>query len=274
MNKNKPVIVTTDGSVHSHRVLPHAALLAAALEAPLELLQVLDTEPDGQKARSDAAAVLANLGIGGDVLIETPQPGETTAETIQRVVARRDATVLSIDSRGYGALRHVLHGSVALDVLKSTELPLLVSGPNLELAADEAEPYRVVATSDGSRASEASLKALGMLDGAIKVMLLRVHEHEPGGLDNEAAVRTCQDELEEARRLLPASMMVETAVREIPLGGGIDTAIIEKAKEFGAHAIAMSTQGHNARRHVVMGSVAMTMLGRSPLPLLLVRAEP
>jgi nucleotide-binding universal stress UspA family protein len=67
-------------------------------------------------------------------------------------------------------------------------------------------------------------------------------------------------------------MSVETLVREIPLGAGVDTTIIETAQELGAHAIAMSTHGHSAGRHVVMGSVAMLLLGRSPLPLLLARA--
>jgi hypothetical protein len=35
----------------------------------------------------------------------------------------------------------------------------------------------------------------------------------------------------------------------------------------------MSTHGMSARKHVMMGSVATTMLGRSPLPLSLARSE-
>lgn len=276
MNRNKPVLVTTDGSVHSHRVLPHAALLATALNAPLILLQVPDeNEADGERAREAAVATLARLGIDGEVLVEAREGREKTAETILRVAGRLDAAVLAIDSRGHGALRHALHGSVALDVLATARLPLLVSGPLLELPAPEAAPYRIVATSDGSPASAAVLHALGALtgDGGFGLTLLRVHEHEPGGHDNEAAMQSCRDELEAARGLLPAALKVETVVREIPRGAGIDTAIVEKAQEVGAHAIAISTHGHSARRHVVMGSVALTLLGRSPLPLLLARAE-
>jgi len=274
MNQNRPVIVTTDGSAHSHRVIPHAALLASALDAPLLLLEVHDaSQPNGVRAESEAASTLARLGIVGEILIEGPQPGEKTAQAILRVVTQRDAAALAIDSQGHGALRHALHGSVALDVLKAADLPLLVSGPSLDLPSSEASTYRLVATSDGSRASEALLRALGALDAGIEVLLLRVHEREPAGRDDAAAVQKCQDELETARQLLPASMSVQTAVREIPRGAGVDTAIVEEANKFGAHAIAMSTHGHSARRHVVMGSVAMTLLGRSPLPLLLVRSE-
>jgi nucleotide-binding universal stress UspA family protein len=276
MNERKPVLVTTDGSAHSHRVLPHAALLAKALKAPLVLLQVPDeNEANGGLARDAASATLARQSIDGEVLIEAREGRENTSGAVLRVAERLDAAVLAIDSRGHGALRHVLHGSVALDVLRTASLPLLVSGPSLELPAPEASPYRVVVTSDGSDASGAALRALGALagDGGFEITLLRVHEHEPGGADDAAAVQACREELEAARALLPAGLSVETVVREIPRGAGIDTAIVEKAQELGAHAIAMSTHGHSARRHVVMGSVALTLLGRSPLPLLLARAE-
>jgi nucleotide-binding universal stress UspA family protein len=62
-------------------------------------------------------------------------------------------------------------------------------------------------------------------------------------------------------------------LREIPIGGGIDTAIMEVAAEVGAHAIAMATHGTSARHNVLMGSVAMSILGRSRLPLIVARAE-
>jgi nucleotide-binding universal stress UspA family protein len=274
MNAKRPVLVTTDGSAHSHRVIPHAALLATALDAPLTLLQLLDAQQnDAARAEAEATAELKRLGIEAGVLIESREGREKTSDAILRTAARLNAAVLAIDSRGHGALRHMLHGSVALDILKTATLPLLVSGPNLELAGPEAAQYRVVATSDGSPASDALLMELGALAGdAFSVTLLRVHEHEPRSLDDDAALQVCHDELEAARKLLPESLSVETSVREIPRGAGIDTAIIEKAQEIGAHAIAMSTHGHSARRHMVMGSVAMNLLGRSPLPLLLARA--
>ena len=276
MNSKKPVLVTTDGSPRSHRVLPHAALLASALEAPLVLVQVLDgSETDGEAAQKAAVDTLTHLHIEGDVRVEAREGRETTTSAILRVADELNAAVLALDSRGHGALRHALHGSVAADLLQNASIPVLVSGPNLELAAHEAVPYRIVATSDGSKASEAllhQLTALGVSEGC-NVTLLRVHEHEPGKLDDDAAVQIHRDELEAARKLMPDSLEVDVVLREIPRGGGIDTAIIEKAREVGAQAIAMSTQGHSARRHVVIGSVALTLLGRSPLPLLLARAD-
>jgi nucleotide-binding universal stress UspA family protein len=191
------------------------------------------------------------------------------------VARRTDAAVLALDSRGHGALRHVLHGSVMHDLLRDTDRLLLVSGPNVDPPAPEAMPYRILITNDGSPASEAVLRALAplLMAGRFEATLLRVHEHEPGGHDDVAAIAACEYELARARQLLPASLAVTTMVREIPRGAGVDTAIIEKALEISAQAIAMSTHGMSARNHVMMGSVATTMLGRSPVPLLLARSE-
>jgi len=274
MNSRRPVLVTTDGSVHSHRVLPHAALLASALGTRVALLSVVESA-DAGRTETDLHGTLSRLGIDGDVLVRTAHQAEEVAAAILRIVTETDASLLALDSRGHGALRHILHGSVALDLLKGAVLPLLVSGPNLEPPPVTAEPYRIVVTNDGSIASEAVLRALSPLlaPGRFEVTLLRVHEHEPGGHDNAAALAACERELAQARSLLPASLQVTMLVREVPRAAGVDTAIIEKALELNAQAIAMSTHGVSASQHVFMGSVATTMLGRSPLPLILARAD-
>jgi nucleotide-binding universal stress UspA family protein len=274
MNRNRPVLVTTDGSAHSHRVLPHAALLAGVLGAGIALLGVAEGE-DVATIEASLDSTLKRLGIEGATVTEARRERESIAAAVLRAAAALDAAVIAMDSRGHDALRHVLHGSVMQELLRSSDRPLLVSGPNLEPPPSRAQPYRMLVTNDGSPASEAVLHALGALLPAagFELTLLRVHEHEPGGKDDAAALAACKRELARARQLLPASLAVETQVRQIPRGGGIDTAIIEKALELNAHAIAMSTHGLSARKHVFLGSVGTTMLGRSPLPLLLSRSE-
>ena len=185
------------------------------------------------------------------------------------------AGCVALDSRGHGALRHLLHGSVALDVLKQTDRLLLVSGPNLEPPPARRGAYRIVVMNDGSSAAEAVLRALAALLPAegVELTLLRVHLRAPETQDDVAALESCRRELEEARALLPASLTVQALVREIPRGGGVDTAVVETALELGAHAIALSTHGQTASRHVIIGSMGTTMLGRSQLPLLLARSD-
>jgi nucleotide-binding universal stress UspA family protein len=103
------------------------------------------------------------------------------------------------------------------------------------------------------------------------VTLFYVHEHAPGGQDNEAELRACETTMQQQRDLLPASLDVHLAMRDIPRGAGVDTAILEKARDLDADAIAMSTHGQGARRHAILGSTAMSMLGRSPIPLIVAR---
>jgi len=286
----RPVIVSTDGSVTSRRVLPHAALLAAAAGSPLLLLQVLlpqdiEREPgeapevalERARARIEAELrhVLERDGLEGEACVEVLGRDEKVAARLRRAVEERRAGVLALASQGHSMLRHVLHGSVALDVLSAPGVLLMMSGPRIELPSAHGLPYRVLATSDGSPASETVLKALApvLAPGRFHVTLMRVHEREPLPQEDALRLAECEQSLRRLRDLLPADVDVDVFVREIPRGGGIDTAIIEKAMELDAHAIAMSTHGVTARRHVLMGSVATTMLGRSPLPLLLARMD-
>jgi nucleotide-binding universal stress UspA family protein len=273
MNAGRPVLVTTDGSSRSHRVLPHAAVLADALGTRVLLVSVVD-EAEVPQAKVDLSATLSRLGIAGDVLAAAAQPKEDVAAAILRLAREADAALVALDSQGHGALHHVLHGSVTHALLRQADRPLLVGGPNLEPPASR-EPYGLLITTDGSPASEAVLRALAPLltPDRFEVTLLRVHEHESAGEDNAAALEACQRQLEQARALLPEALKVTLLVREIPRGGGVDTAIIEKALELNVRAIGLSTHGMSASEHVLMGGLATLLLGRSPLPLILARSE-
>jgi nucleotide-binding universal stress UspA family protein len=128
-------------------------------------------------------------------------------------------------------------------------------------------------TTDCSPDSNDVIRALAPLleGGNFTVTLFHVHEHAPGGQDNEADLKAREATMQQQRVLLPASLPVDVLTRDIPRGGGIDTAILEKARDLDADAIAMSTHGQGARRHAIMGSTAMAMLGRSPVPLIVAR---
>lgn len=282
----KPVVVTTDGSPHSLRVLPHAARFAGARNTGLMLLRVLERgdvvkepgeadEAARERARArvqlEIGSMLERSGIEGETLVEPAAENERTADVLLRVAATSE--LMAIDSRGRGFVANLLHGSVAREVLSRSESPLMMSGPALLGPAAGDEMYRILATTDCSDASKQVLRAIAPLmePGRFKLTLLHVHEHAPGGQDDEAEVRQKQIELGIIRGLLPAALDVEVMMRPIPRGGGIDTAILEEASSVRADAIAISTHGQGGRRSLLMGSVAMSVLGRSPLPLILAR---
>ena len=288
MPENKTVIVATDGSDHSLRVLPHADVLAGHLGAGLEVVRVVEhadviVEPgeDEHAAVERTCARLAGeleddlkrFGVAGVARVIVAPEHQDAGDTLLQAVS--GAQMLAMHSRGRGGIARLLHGSVALRLLRAIDQPVMLGGPELLPPPVTRDTYHLLATTDLSPDSEQSLRALAPLlePTEIKLTLLYVHFHAPAGIDNAAERAKHAAELAQKRLLLPASTEVDQMVREIPIGAGIDTAIMEVADQVGAQAIAMSTHGHSARHHLLMGSVAMSILGRSRLPLIVVRAQ-
>jgi nucleotide-binding universal stress UspA family protein len=287
MPDNK-VIVATDGSDHSLRVLPHADCLARALGAAIELVRVVERhdlaqEPNespeaaAERARTrleaDMTADLKRFGINGATHVLVTGGGEEPADALLRVGA--GGSLLAMHSRGRGGIARILHGSVAMGVVQKVAQPVLLGGPELLPVPVNGDTYRILAATDLSPDADNCLRVLAPLleQGRFEVTLLHVHLHAPGGVDNDAERAKHEATLAQKRALLPAAVPVETRLREIPIGGGIDTAIMEEADRAGANAIAMATHGHSARRHLLMGSVALSILGRSRLPIIVSRAQ-
>jgi nucleotide-binding universal stress UspA family protein len=266
------VLVTTDGSSHSRRVLPHAAAFARARGDRLALLQVLEDAASQASVLEENATSLRNDGIEGTPLTATQRDGESVSEAIVRFSREQDASLIAMDMRGHGAIHHAIHGSTALDVLAHTELPVLFTGAELG-DTPTSQPYRIVVTTDGSPASRDVMRALGPLltPGAFAVTLLHVHEREPDAAADAAQVSAIGAQLEKDRAFFNPGLDLQTVVREIARLGGVDTAIIEEARHRGACAIAMSSHGVSAQRHLFAGSTALLLLSRSPLPVIMAR---
>lgn len=288
MPETKPIIVATDGSDHSLRVLPHAQCLAENLHAPLELLRVVESsEVDQEQGEDEDAALertrssvetamesdLNRYGLKGSVRAVVSNKGDDPAEAILSLAS--EGSLLAMHSRGRGGIARILQGSVSMGVIRKVQQPVLLGGPELLPPPPNGETYRLLATTDLSPDADYALHAVAPLleQGNFQVTLLYVHFHAPHGVDNDAERAKNEALLNEKRNLLPASVSVETRLREIPIGGGVDTAILEEADALDAQSILMATHGHSARRHLLMGSVAMSVLGRCRLPLIVARAQ-
>jgi nucleotide-binding universal stress UspA family protein len=261
-NQPNVILVTTDGSEHSLHVLPHAEAFATARDARTLLVEIVEA------SQQDAAT-------GDGVLNASLRDGESVPEGIVRVATEQGAEMIAMDTRGHGAIHHAVQGSTALDVLLKTALPVLLTGAALADGVPSSVPYRIIVTSDGSPASEDVIRALAPLltPGRFAVTLLRIHEREADAADEASHMAEYEAQLNSLRPLFPAGLDVQIKVREIALMGGVDTAIIEEAQSWGAGAIAMSTHGVGAARHVFAGSTALLLLGRSPLPVIMARGD-
>lgn len=284
------ILVTTDGSERSLCILPHAARLAAALGAQVHLARVLDPRADaaGVVAERLAAAVAAvradweadlraaleRAGIEGDVHVIERRWGEDVPRAIHRAADDLGAALLAIHTRGAGAIRHAVLGSVAMGVVAAADLPVMTLA-GCPPAPVGAGPYHLLVTTDGSPDSRSVLPAIAplLVPGRVRVTLAEVVVMRALETEAEAKARALPA-LEALRPRIPAGVEVAYHLPVVPPGAGIDTAIIEAARDLAADAVACATHGHSARRHLVAGSTALGVVRLAPVPVILVKSSP
>lgn len=282
------IVVTIDGSDRSLRILPHAGALAKATHAEVLFTRVLDPVRDldekigafpGRNLDEAVAEWEAELaGWAAEAEVEgTPHvvllaPGEDASAAITRTAVENGAGMIAMASGGTGALRHAFLGSTAMSLVGKAGIPVMViTEATTELATPE--PYNLVVTSDGSESSKDVLNQLApLLDGStVRVALLQVYEPRLGDAGDRLEIPAAEARLRELRPLLPANVDVTIKVERVRDFERVESAIMRLASELGAEAIALSTHGHSARRHLFAGSVALAVLKKSHLPVILAR---
>ncbi|MEX0784112.1 MAG: universal stress protein [Dehalococcoidia bacterium] len=274
-------LVATDRSDHSLRAFPHAAALAKVANAGLVLVQVFNPRLDASKEldtslsraservagrwKEELEQLARARGLDAEVRVAIQGQRERTDDAIVRIGQEEGAALIAMDTRGSGRIRHALVGSVATGVVNKSPLPVMLT------RAGMAEPvaggrYRILVTNDGSPAALDVIREMQAMLAEVRpeVVLLRGHEVVDAG--------TLFAELDAVAREFPEG--VDVTPRLESLGGQKKAAdlIVEVAREVGANAIAMSTHGHSARRHLFAGSVTMDVLGSSPVPVIVGRA--
>jgi nucleotide-binding universal stress UspA family protein len=283
------ILVTTDGSAAAGTILPHAAAFARATSAGLLLVRVLHPRIDArdemaptiaeaaqrvaERWNAEMQALLSEAGIDATPLTVIKQRGEEIDQAIVRTAHEQEAGLLAMHSRGTGALRHAVVGSVTMGAVGKSGLPVMVTTRHAE-PPRSVGPYRLVITNDGSEAAKDAARAMAPLieTGTMEAALLQVYVPRLGDAGEAAELHNARRSLEELRMLLKLGPGVQVLVETAREREKVEAAILRAAQGFGASAIAISTHGHSARRHLFAGSVALALLGKSPLPLILARA--
>jgi nucleotide-binding universal stress UspA family protein len=210
--------------------------------------------------------LLAQTGIDATVHISVTERGEPTRHVILRTAEEVSASLIVMATRGSGRLRRALLGSVTMDVLGHSEVPVMVTGPRFVRGAKQ-EDYRLVVTTDGSPGSLVAMRstAAQFAGAGVAVTLLRICWPGDADPDDEAELRA-------VAAALPDDADVSVVVREMALIDGAAQGIIDVAGELGASAIAMATEGHRGAYHVFGGSVALSVVSRAEVPVILAKA--
>ncbi|MGE0058416.1 MAG: universal stress protein [Dehalococcoidia bacterium] len=282
------IICSTDGSLRSMHALPHAAYLAETLGQRLNLVQVFDPSavtckhgPDEARRLQDEIHVLkasmrlllTEIGVQPETECRALLKGESVADAILNEAAETQTRLIAMDTHGHRALRHALLGSVAMDVLARSPMPVMMTGPEV-LPPHRNGRYLVLATYDGSPGSELVFESLRRLDCSrnLSIVIAWIYTPALGDRAEEIEVRERCEKLEALIRQYLSGPGCETIVRTAPEFATPEMTIAGLANELQADAIAMSTRGYDAGRHLLLGSVADGLLTRSHVPLILTPA--
>jgi nucleotide-binding universal stress UspA family protein len=267
------VVVPLDGSKLAERAVAPGCALAERTDTPLVLLAShwdddVDTPRNYlEKAAADLSYERVETRLIHDrvaaaaILTETGDPG----------------TVLSMATHGRSGIGEVLLGSVAEEVLRRSDCPVLLAGPGLERGAWQSEQWfaegKLLVTIDGSAASEAVVPVaadwsdlLALEPRVVQVVVVAggmVLERDEGAGAGSAVQRVAASLTRGAR----------AAQGEVLHGSDVAALILDYANRLPATLIAMATHGRTGLARVTLGSVAMQVVHRSPCPVLVVRSR-
>jgi nucleotide-binding universal stress UspA family protein len=170
----KKILVALDGSKTAEHALPLARALARALQAPVELLAVVDIAEVARHVTADQSSMLRTLvddttrrldkylqsvakNFPAGAVDHTVKNG-SAAEVIVESAAADNETLIAMATHGRSGLDRWLLGSVAEKVLRAAANPLLLvraveQAPLWEMATLK----RVIVPLDGSELSESIL---------------------------------------------------------------------------------------------------------------------
>jgi len=265
----KKILVPTDGSPESEAVFAAIMPLVRAYEPEVAVLYVVEDPEESfvPPARvAKACGALRASKVQAHLELRQGQP----AEVILRAARERKADLIAISTHGRGGVVRLIAGSVAEEVLRRTDLPLLVTRPNTTVH----EWKRIVVALDGSARSEAILpeaillaKKLGAAIDVLQVALPVV----AAGAGEAPILLPPEDPLPYLKTIVRKLEKEGISTRAVAFEGRASEGILRHLDESGASLLCMTTHGRSGLARILLGSVAEEVLRHAPCPVLLKR---
>lgn len=314
------LLVPLDGSPRAELALPVAARIAHATGATLTLLRVVSLPRDmvwqsmggpfinisevfqQEQARADEYVQhIAALAMLEDLHVEAMAIEGNVSQRILTEAQTNQADLIVMCSRGETGLKRWAYGSVSLQVVRQSSIPVLLLHPEADekvaLMHTLPQRVRVLVPLDGSAfAEEALAPAMALIESLSApeqgwlhltgvVPLFTTEMMIPDKVHD--AMKTGQEYLAMVeRRLLRqaantnAHLTVTTSValhQDVAHAlvdlAEVGTGLPERADGPGCDIVAMATHGRSGLAHWVMGSVTERVMDGTRLPLLIVRPQ-
>jgi nucleotide-binding universal stress UspA family protein len=289
------VVCGIDDSSGGREALTVATAFSDLMGARLLPVHVLPDQPPfpyGDHAARERERLNATqridaiLGEGGsdvrreELLIEIGDP----AGRLIAIAEEHGAAMVVVGSRGRGAVKRALLGSVSAELLANSPRPVLVVPPGAvgrtaTRWSRRPRPASVLCGTDGSAGSHAAAEAASRLASQMGTRLVLAHAYRPDTSSRGHANVLMHypglllNERRAGLRLLEAA---ERKLRQLPVPdlrlalGDPARALRRVARHERAEMIVVGTRGRGAARSALFGSVAGALAASAPVPVLVV----
>lgn len=288
------IVVPTDGSEYAKRAAGHAAAVAAAFDATVHVVSVVDEDAASSvferggvddetrerlRAESERAVETTASALEDVERVETALVDGHADESIVGYAEDVDADLLVMGTHGRTGVDRYVAGSVTERVLRRTHVPVLTVRDVEAVALEEYE--KVLVPTDGSDDANVAVEhalALAAVGGAtvhavnvVDVSSLAASAGEAPATELlaefEAAGENATNEV--ALQARDAGLAAETAV----LKGSPGHALLEYADDEDVDLIAMGTTGRTGLDRYLLGSTTERVVRHADAPVLAVNAR-
>ena len=291
----KKILVATDFSTTADTAERIAYQLASFLEAELHLVHVRVILEDPLMAEEQQMKLERLMSSTEEATREafardrTGEPGVTVtthlirsvsaAEAITETASDLDSDLIVMGTHGRRGIKHMLLGSVAENVIRSADLPVLTVRPGTAFPIHG--PKRILVAHDFSDRSAEAVRVAGEWARAFDADVTLLHVVEPVVYPEFYAINALSDDVMTRLQDRASEALDDAAEATLPdlrvttrvlIGRAIDTVIAEAQPES-FDLVVMGTRGLTGLEQLMLGSVAEGVLRRCPVPLLTVSRE-
>ncbi len=264
------VYVPLDGSEVADAALVPGAELARRAGARLVLLAARWPGARESTMRSYLDAHVAFLGAPVESWVVTDTE---PADAIAAAGAEAGALVC-MATRGRGAFRAALLGSVAEAVVRTAQGPLVLVGPSFDRGWTLAERPAILVGTDGSDRARAAALAATDVAGAIDARIDLVCVLDPV---DEARAGIARRSTKDVARLADLADELRARGADVsarPLDGFDPASVLQlHARDRASSLVAVGTHGRSGVSRAALGSVAFKVVRHSRLPVLVTGPE-
>jgi nucleotide-binding universal stress UspA family protein len=279
------ILLATDGSEEAELAARTAIDLAGKTGSELHVVHVLVLPPEalydpfGTAAREEferrgrarldelVGRLEASGGAVGGAYFRVGSPAAEIVAQAEEV----GAGLVVLGSRGLGAMRRALMGSVSDSVVKHAPCPgLVVRGEPLSfpttilLATDDSEEANLAASAAAELAKGTGSELHVVHVGPVVPTFLAATEEEPARMAREA-----RSTLDEQVRRIKAGHGTE-AQAHLRHGGAAEE-VVALAEDIGAGLIAVGSRGRGGIRRALMGSVSERVVRHAHCAVMVIR---